>query len=89
MNYPVLDPVATGAKIRELRIRNHLRVKDIRRFMGFESVQAIYKWQRGESLTTVDNLVALSRLFGTPIDEILQCREEESESSLLPVYALY
>ena len=40
-------------------------------FMGFESQQAVYKWQRGESLPSVDNLYALSRLFGTTMDDIL------------------
>ena len=39
--------------------------------MGFESAQAVYKWQRGDSLPTVDNLYALSVLFGTTVDEIL------------------
>lgn len=84
MNYPVLDVRATGARIRELRMQKHLKVEDISRFMGFESGQAVYKWQRGESLPTVDNLFALSRLFGTTVDEILRGREEEGESPLLP-----
>ncbi len=84
MNYPVLDPKATGARIRELRKQKHLTVEEISHFMGFESGQAIYKWQRGDSLPTVDNLFALSRLFETSVDEILRGKEEESESSLLP-----
>ena len=39
--------------------------------MGFATPQAIYKWQHGESLPTVDNLVALSAIFSVPIDAIL------------------
>jgi len=39
--------------------------------MGFATPQAIYKWQHGESLPTVDNLVALSVIFAVPIDTIL------------------
>ena len=69
--YPIIDLVATGARIRELKILNHLRVQDISDYMGFESVQSVYKWMRGESLPTVDNLFALSRLFETSIDNIL------------------
>ncbi|MCR4685769.1 MAG: helix-turn-helix domain-containing protein [Lachnospiraceae bacterium] len=88
MDYPILDAVATGAKIKELRIQKHLKVEDISRFMGFESEQAVYKWQRGESLPTVDNLFALSKLFETSIDEILQGREEEGASPLLPVFGI-
>lgn len=86
MVYPVLDVAATGARIRELRIENHLRVEDVARYMGFESDQAVYKWQRGDSLPTIDNLYALSCLFGTTVDDILRgSREEENESSLLPI----
>ena len=80
--YPVIDLAATGERIRELRILNHLKVEDVSEFMGFESVQAVYKWQRGESLPTVDNLFALSRLFETSMENILI--ERGGASPLLP-----
>ena len=82
--YPVIDIAATGNRIRELRKEKHLKVTDIMDFMGLESVQAIYKWQRGESLPSVDNLFALSRLFGITVDEIIKehCNGEEQSSSV-------
>jgi hypothetical protein len=40
-------------------------------FFGFEQPQAIYKWQWGECLPSVDNLFALSMLFELSIDQIL------------------
>lgn len=79
--FPVLDPVATGARIRELRNANRLTVDDVREFLGLESTQAIYKWQRGESLPTIDNLYALSTLFETSVDDILIGSREEDERS--------
>lgn len=78
MEYPVLDAKATGARIKELRKEKHIKVEEISRFMGFETDQAVYKWQRGESLPTVDNLYALSKLFGTTIDDILQGSKEDN-----------
>ena len=86
MNYPVLDAKATGERIKKLRKDRHLKVEDVARFMGFESEQAVYKWQRGDSLPTVDNLFALSRLFGTSIDDILIGTKEKDESPSLPIY---
>lgn len=77
MEYPVLNTKKTGARIKELREENNLRIEDIREFMGLESYQAIYKWQSGQSLPTVDNLFALSKLFGTTIEDILV--EDEME----------
>ncbi len=83
MEYPIVDMVATGKRIRELRIARNLKVDDISRFMGFESGQAVYKWQRGESLPSVDNLYALSTLLGTTVDDILIGTREEDEGPLL------
>lgn len=48
-----------------------LSVRDIQEYFGFETPQAIYKWQNGTSLLSVDNLYALSILFGCPMEEIL------------------
>ncbi len=79
MEYPVIDPKKTGARIRQLRIKSHLKVDDVARFMGFETGQAIYKWQRGDSLPSIDNLYALSRLFGTTVDDILRGTKEPND----------
>ena len=69
--YPVIYLIATGSNIRRLRIERGLTVRDLQRYFGFEEPQAIYKWQRGQSLPTVDNLYALGNLFGITMDEIL------------------
>lgn len=57
--FPVIDLVATGNNIRRLRIERGLTVRDIQSYFGFEEPRAVYKWQNGESLPTVDNLYAL------------------------------
>jgi len=73
MNKPfrVIDPVATGANILRLRKERGLTVRDLQTYFGFEEPQAIYKWQRGQSLPTVDNLYALGALLEVTMDEIL------------------
>lgn len=83
MNYPVLDIKATGERINQLRKDNNLRVTDVAEYMGFESTQAVYKWQRGESLPTVDNLYALSRLLHTSVDDILIGEKERDDEPSL------
>ncbi len=80
MNYPIIDLKATGARIRELRIKNNLTVEEVMAFMGFEAPQAVYKWQRGESLPSVDNLFALSKLFGARIEDILVSEERNMDN---------
>ena len=48
--FPVIDLPATGANILRLRQTRGLSVRDLQRYFGFEEPQAIYKWQRGQSL---------------------------------------
>ena len=69
--FPVIDLVATGNNIRHLRLERGLSVRDLQTFFAFEEPRAIYKWQKGESLPTVDNLYALGTLFEVPMDQIL------------------
>ena len=68
---PVIDLTATGINITRLRINTGLTVKDLQDIFGFSTPQAIYKWQHGTALPTVDNLVVLSAVFGVRIDDIL------------------
>ena len=70
-SFPVIDLTATGANIRRLRLERGLSVRDLQRYFGFEQPQAIYKWQKGACLPTVDNLYALGSLFGVPMEQIL------------------
>ena len=69
--FRVIDPIATGANILRLRKDRGLTVRDLQSYFGFEEPQAIYKWQRGQSLPTVDNLYALAALLDVSMDEIL------------------
>jgi len=75
--YPMIDLFATGNRIKEIRTEKKISVKEICEYMGFENPQAVYKWQRGESLPSLDNLFALSKLFGTPMEDILCERTSE------------
>ena len=75
--FPVIDLIATGNNIRRLRIERGLTVRDLQSYFGFEEPQAIYKWQRGESLPTVDNLYALGNILDVPMEQILVPRPIE------------
>ena len=76
--FPVIDLVATGSNIQRLRQEHGLTVRDLQRYFGFEEPRAIYKWQKGETLPTVDNLYALGILLKIPIDSILVPAKRQS-----------
>ena len=69
--FPVIDLTATGLNITRLRIIAGLTVRDLQDIFGFSTPQAIYKWQRGTALPTVDNLAVLAAVFGVKIDDII------------------
>lgn len=68
---PTIDMTATGNRIRTLRDERGITNTVIQSALGFNTPQAIFKWLRGDSLPTVDNLVILADLFGVTIDSIL------------------
>ena len=69
--YPVIDLVAMGDNIRRLRLERGLTVRDPQSYFGFRGTSSTHKWQKGESLPTVDNLYAWGNLFEVPMDQIL------------------
>ena len=69
--WPVIDMTATGMNIVRMRQNAGLTVKDLQDIFGFSTPQAIYKWQRGTAMPTVDNLVVLAAVFGVTIDDLL------------------
>ena len=77
--YPVIDVYATGKNIERLRKEKGLRVKDISSYMGFLEPQAVYKWQQGKALPSLDNMFALSVLFQVPMENILVRQTTEME----------
>lgn len=71
MPFPVIDLLLTGRNIQLLREQRGLTVRQLQQLLGFATPQAIYKWQHGDTLPSIDNLVALSAILGVSIDTIL------------------
>ena len=71
MAIPTIDMIKTGQNINRLRKIAGVSVKDLQKIFGFGTPQAIYKWQQGVSLPTIDNLVILAAVLGVIVDDIL------------------
>ena len=68
---PTIDMVRTGENINKLRKQAGLSVRDLQNIFGFATPQAIYKWQQGAALPSIDNLVVLGAVLQVCIDDIL------------------
>lgn len=76
VNLPTIDMVRTGQNICRLRRQSGLSVRDLQDIFGFATPQAIYKWQQGAALPTIDNLVVLAAVLQVPLDDILVIHTE-------------
>ena len=71
MDLPTIDMIQTGKNINRLRKQANLSVKDLQNIFGFATPQAIYKWQQGAALPSIDNLVVLAAVLQVSLDDIL------------------
>ena len=71
VNLPTIDMIRTGQNITRLRKQAGLSVRDLQDIFGFATPQAIYKWQQGVALPTIDNLVVLAAVLQVRMDDIL------------------
>lgn len=81
LTIPIIDMTKTGQNIVTLRKKAGLTVKNLQDAFGFGTPQAIYKWQQGLALPTIDNLVMLAALLGVKVDDILVTGEQTMQIS--------
>ncbi len=85
---PAIDLKKTGQNITRMRKEVGLSVRELQVMLGFTSPQAIYNWQNGISLPSVDNFIVLAAILGVTIDEIIVLEgidEEDHEDYEDPV----
>ena len=76
---PTIDLKRTGQNIMRMRKEVGVTVRDLQIMFGFTSPQAIYNWQNGISLPSVDNFIVLAAVLGTTIEEIIAIEGEDSD----------
>ena len=76
---PCYDMQAFGARLREVRKQRGISVNQVADYLCLESVQAVYKWELGQTFPKLDNFFALLKLYGVNANEFMI--EEERDSS--------
>ena len=74
---PVIDMTATGARIKELRLKSKLSVSEVQSMLGLTSPEAIYKWEKGKYMPSIDNCLALASIFGVRVEDLIATNEIE------------
>ena len=69
---PTVNLTKTGQNIKALRKQKGITVAEIQNAFGFNNPTAIYKWERGECLPSIDNLVILAYVLQVSMEDILR-----------------
>ena len=75
--YPVILLIETGKRLKSIRLLRGYKVSEVSEYLGGISVQAVYKWERGESIPSTDNLIALSSLYEVRMEDLIVCKESK------------
>lgn len=74
--------IETANRLYELRKKQGLSQEELAEKLGV-SRQAVSKWERGEASPDTDNLIALAKIYGLSLDELIfgekETKEEKSE----------
>ena len=68
---PVIDQKATGRQIRRFLKHRGFTVQDVKERLVLGCVQTVYHWLDGQSLPSLDNLYALSKMLSVPMDQLI------------------
>ena len=68
---PEIDVKATGLNICSRLEAHEILKSELRLYLGYTSAEAIYRWPEGKNLPTLQNLYAISRIVGVPINDLL------------------
>lgn len=80
---PEYDMITMGKKMQYYRKLRNISVEEVRQYMHFSSVQAIYKWESGKCFPSADNLLALAELYGVNPKDLMPKREVDREFYVL------
>ena len=82
INKPVINVAATAAKIKECRIRAGYSVREIQTIFNFSSPEAIYAWEKGKYIPSIDNMIVIAEVYGVTVDDFIVCDVIEIECDI-------
>ena len=80
---PEYDTKELGRKLKYCREKKDLTVEAVRQYLRLSSVQAIYRWESGVALPTLDNFMALMDLYDVNPKSLMVKKEEYQQRILM------
>lgn len=67
----VINTTETSVRIKECRLRAGYSVREIQNFLNFSSPEAVYAYEKGKYLPSIDNLIILADVFDVKVDDLI------------------
>lgn len=72
-----MDMLMTGQLIKRLVCERGHTVSEVQDWLGLSCPQSIYRWYKGQSMPSVDNLFILSSMLGLHMEDMLIQRDDD------------
>lgn len=72
-----VNMIATGRRIRKLRMDANLSVEQLQKIFGFNNPTTIYKWESGRCLPDINNMFVLISLYEVSLESIYVLGKED------------
>lgn len=66
-----LDAILSGHKIHGRILQSGYSIKEIQNMLGLECPQSVYRWLKGRSMPSIDNLYMLSQILDVHMEDLL------------------
>ena len=67
----VINTTETAIRIKECRLRAGYSVREIQNFLKLSSPEAVYAYEKGKYLPSIDNLIILADVFDVKVDDLI------------------
>ena len=67
----VINLSLTSSNLKKYRIQAGYSVHEIQKVLSFSSPEAIYAYEKGKYLPTIDNLIVLADVYNVKLDELI------------------
>ena len=68
----VVDILRTGLSLQAAREAAGLTRREVSERLGLSNQNAIYKWEKGLNLPTIDNLINLCDMYGVTVESVVK-----------------
>ncbi len=79
--FTTLDAVLTGKKIYCAVKQSGYSIKELQEMLGLSCPQPLYRWFKGQTMPSIDNLYMLSRILEVRMEELLVPNGSDDDGS--------